>query len=62
MNHRPTAANSTRIATLITTITVSERPISRAPNALIRVSSTTAPTASDVTSTGACALVTKVAA
>src|SRR3954470_21840347 len=38
MNHRPTAANSTRIATLITTITVSERPMNLAPRALTTVS------------------------
>ncbi len=52
MNHRPTAANSTRIATLTATMNVSERPIARAPNAFTTVSTSTAPTASDFTSSG----------
>ena len=62
MNHRPTAANSTRIATLITTITVSERPMNLAPRALTTVSRTTTTTASDFSNSGDGVVVTKVAA
>src|SRR5262245_45153791 len=49
-NHNPTPANSAKIATLIATITVSDRPISFAPKAFTSVSSNTDPTASDFTS------------
>ena len=62
MNHKPTAENSTRIATLMATMTVSERPMNLAPKALTTVSSTTEPTARDFTNKGECAVVTKVAA
>ena len=62
MNQTPTAANSTRIATLAATMTVSERPMSRAPKALTAVSSTTTATASDFSSSADGVRVTKVAA
>ncbi len=61
-NHSPTAANSTRIATLMATMSVSERPISFAPKALTTVSSTTEPTASDFSNSGDGVVVKKVAA
>ncbi len=61
-NHRPAPANTTRIATLIATMTVSQRPIARAPNALTTVSTSTAPSASDFTSSGDGVVVMKVAA
>ena len=62
MNHKPTAAKSTRIATLTATMMVSQRPISRAPKALTNVSSTTEATASDFSNSADGAVVTKVAA
>ncbi len=62
MKNNPTAANSTRIATLMATISVSDRPIIFAPNALTIVSSRTEPTASDFTSSGDGVVVKKVAA
>ena len=62
MNQTPTAANSTRIATLTATITVSERPMALAPKALSSVSATTAATARDFTSTGDDGVDVKVAA
>jgi hypothetical protein len=62
MNHRPAAANSTRIATLMATMMVSQRPIALAPNAFTTVSNSTDPTASPFTSTGEGVVVKKVAA
>jgi hypothetical protein len=58
----PTAANTTRMATLIATISVSERPISLAPKALTSVRTTTDATASDFSSSGDGVAVTNVAA
>ncbi len=51
-----------RIATLTATMNVSERPIARAPKALITVKSSTAASASDFTSIGEGVVVMKVAA
>ncbi len=62
MKHRPTAANSTRIATLTTTMTVSQRPMSVAPKALTSVSTRTGTTARDFSNNGDGVVVTKVAA
>jgi len=62
MNHNPTAANNTRIATLMVTIDVSQRPTSLGPNAFTKVSTTTAATARDLVSMGEGAVVANVAA
>ena len=61
-NQIPTAANSSKIANLMATITVSDRPIAFAPSALTTVSKSTAPIASDFTSHGAGVVVMNVAA
>ena len=62
MNHKPTAANSTRMASFTATITVSQRPMRPAPSALISASTTTAAMASDFSNTGDGVVVTNVAA